>query len=91
MQYYQAVNYGKGFITHEDNVRSQITGWPADIWTTEDNAQWAARVNATTLTKQQAQALVDAVNEQAERDWEVCVEGTTPWLCGPRPEWIELP
>jgi hypothetical protein len=60
MKYYLAVNYGKGFITHEDNERCYISGWPADIWVTQANDEWATRVNATEKTKAEAQALVDA-------------------------------
>ena len=60
MKYYQAVNYGKGFITHEDNERCYISGWPADIWITQLNDEWAQRVSATEKTKAEAQALVDA-------------------------------
>jgi hypothetical protein len=60
MKYYQAINYGKGFITHQDSERCYISGWPADIWVTNTNDQWAQRVNATEKTRAQAQALVDA-------------------------------
>lgn len=60
MKYYHAVNYGKGFITHEDNERCYISGWAGDIYVTETNNEWANRVNATENTKAEAQALVDA-------------------------------
>jgi hypothetical protein len=60
MKYYTgAENYGKGFITHEDNERSQISGYPGDVWISEDNDIWATRVGAAEVTKEQAQAEVN--------------------------------
>jgi hypothetical protein len=58
MAYYQAVNTGKGFITHEENESAHIAGYPGDIWVTE-NTTWASRVEATSKTKTEAQAIVD--------------------------------
>ena len=60
MAYFHAVNTGKGFITHQENELTHITGYPGDIWITE-NITWATRVGATSKTKEEAQALVDAV------------------------------
>jgi len=59
MAYYHALNTGKGFITHEDNELAHISGYPGDVWVTE-NTTWAARVSAVEKTKIEAQALVDA-------------------------------
>jgi hypothetical protein len=59
MAYFVAENTGEGFITHEDNELSQIFGYPANIWITE-NRTWAERVGAIEKTKEEAQALVDA-------------------------------
>lgn len=59
MAYYVAVNTGKGFITHEDNESAHVAGYPGDVWVTE-NTTWATRVGATSKTKAEAQALVDA-------------------------------
>jgi len=59
MKYYQAVNYGKGFIAHEDSERCYISGWPGDIWVTQENTEWAERVNAEEKTKEQAQDIVN--------------------------------
>lgn len=58
MKYFQAENTGKGFITHEDNALSHVSGYPADIWVTENTA-WADRVGAVEKTKEEAQALID--------------------------------
>jgi hypothetical protein len=60
MAYYQAENTGVGFITYEDNETSHIAGYPADIWVTE-NTSWATRVGAIEKTKEEAQALIDAI------------------------------
>ena len=59
MAYYQAVNTGKGFITHEENQLAHISCHPGDIWVTE-NTTWASRVGAISKTKEEAQALVNA-------------------------------
>jgi hypothetical protein len=59
MAYYVAVNTGKGFITHEENELAHIAGYPGDVWVTE-NTTWASRVGATSKTKPEAQALIDA-------------------------------
>jgi|TARA_R110002051_G_scaffold293122_1_gene358088 hypothetical protein len=59
MAYYEATNTGKGFITHADNESAHVAGYPGDIWGTT-NTTWAARVGATSKTKSQAQAIVDA-------------------------------
>jgi hypothetical protein len=59
MAYFHAVNTGKGFITHAESESAHIAGHPGDVWVTENTA-WAARVGATSKTKEEAQALVDA-------------------------------
>ena len=58
MAYYTATNTGKGFITHADNESAHVSGWPGDVWVTE-NSTWATRVGATSKTKAEAQLLVD--------------------------------
>lgn len=61
MKYFVAENTGKGFITHEDNQLSHISGYPGNVWYTGDiQTAWAARVGAAEKTKEEAQALVDA-------------------------------
>ena len=59
MNYYQVTNTGKGFITHEDSAASSISQLPGGIWKTENEA-WATRVGATSISKEDAQAIVDA-------------------------------
>jgi hypothetical protein len=62
--YYQAINTGKGFITHADNELAHVAGYPGNIWVTE-NTDWAARVEATELTKEEAQSIVDTAISQS--------------------------
>jgi len=59
MAYFVAENTGKGFITHDDNASSHVSGHPGNVWVTENTA-WATRVGAVSKTKEEAQALVDA-------------------------------
>lgn len=91
MEYYTAVNYGKGFITYEDNERSYIQEYPGQVYVTENNQIWADRVGAVTKTKLEAQTIVDAALAEALTQWEACTSGSYPWMCGPRPEPIILP
>ena len=73
MKYYQAENYGKGFITHEDNELAHIAGYPGNIWVTT-NTVWATRVGAVEKTKAEAQAIVDTAVSASY----VPPESTTP-------------
>ena len=57
-KYYQTENYGKGFITHADNELGQVSGYPGNIWVTENTA-WAVRVGAVEKTKMEAQTIVN--------------------------------
>jgi hypothetical protein len=71
MLYFQIINPGiKGWINHEDNEYSHISGYPGDIWVTKNNQAWADRVGATSLTYQQAQDVVDAIITQAQLEWD---------------------
>ena len=49
-KYYQTENTGKGFITHEDNELAHVSGYPGNVWVTENTA-WAARHNLVEMTK----------------------------------------
>ena len=66
--YYVATNYGKGFIQHADNEQEHISGYPGNVWVTE-NASWALRVGVVERSKVEAQALVDAaISGSVDRD-----------------------
>ena len=56
--YYNAENTGKGFITHEDNELAHISGYPGNVWVTENTA-WAVRHNLVEMNKVNAQTLVN--------------------------------
>ena len=57
-KYYEAVNTGKGFITHGDNELSHISGYPGNVWLTENTA-WVARHGLSEITRLEAQTLVN--------------------------------
>ena len=57
-KYYEAVNTGRGFITHADSELSHISGYPGNIWVTENTA-WAARHGLVEMTKMTAQTIVN--------------------------------
>ena len=69
MLYFQIKNPGiKNWISHEDNRLAHISEYPGDIWATE-NEIWANRVGAISLTKQEAQDIVDNIIQQAQQNW----------------------
>ena len=57
-KYYEAVNTGKGFITHDDNALAHISGYPGNVWLTENTA-WATRHGISEITRLEAQTLVN--------------------------------
>lgn len=70
MLYFQIQDPGiKGWISHEDNEYSHISGYPGNIWATELNQAWADRVGATSLEYQEAQDIVDAIITEAQANW----------------------
>ena len=79
-KYYQAYNYGEGFITHQDSEVAHIAGFPGpgNIWVTENTA-WAQRVNAVEKTKEEAQSIVNLLmNWYTKRASSVTPNITTP-------------
>ena len=67
-QYYEAENTGKGFITHEDNELSHISGYPGNVWVTENTA-WAVKHGLTQINKVSAQTLVKtAISGSVDED-----------------------
>ena len=57
-KYYNAENTGKGFITHGDQELAPISGYPGNVWVTENTA-WAARHSLAEMTKMTAQTIVN--------------------------------
>lgn len=74
MNYYQATNTGKGFITHEDSASSPIQQFPGGVWGT-DNTAWAERVGATLVSLGDAQVIVDAA---LQASYDAAVEAYKP-------------
>ena len=63
-KYCVAENWGKGFITHDDSSKFQISGFPGNLWQIPANNQdanlWVNKVAGVWKTKAEAQAIVDA-------------------------------
>ena len=75
--YCTATNYGKGFYTHQDRNKFYLSGHDGDVWVIGDNEYgraWITRVNATTKTAAEAQAIVDAITEQGQTDGDALPE-----------------
>jgi hypothetical protein len=77
-KYCVAENWGKGFITHDDSSKFQISGFPGNLWQIPANNQdanlWVNKVAGTFKTKAEAQAIVDAIIVQAQADWDALPE-----------------
>ena len=73
-QYCVATNWGKGFITHEDSVQLEITGFPGDVWKVNANNQganrWISGVAGDKKTLSEAQAVVDAQVTSSQSVWD---------------------
>jgi hypothetical protein len=92
MNYYQIDNPGiKNWITYEDNEIAKITQYPPNIWVTE-NIEWAQRVGATELSKDNAQMIVDVYITQLRIEWQNCMNTYhDEQICGPEPPYFILP
>jgi len=77
-KYCVAENWGKGFITHDDSSKFQISGFPGNLWQIPANNQdanlWVNKVAGVWKTKEEAQAIVDAIITQAQADWDALPE-----------------
>ena len=69
-KYCVAENWGKGFITHDDSSKFQISGFPGNLWQIPANNQdanlWVNKVVGVWKTKEESQAIVDAIIAQAQ-------------------------
>ena len=75
--YCTATNTGVGFFTHRDRSNFYLSGHAGDIWVVGNNAPglaWIERVNGTTKTKVEAQAILDGVIETAQTAWDALPE-----------------
>ncbi len=73
-KYCVAECWGKGFITHSDSSKYQVSGFPGNVWQIPANNQdanlWVYKVAGVWKTKEEAQAIVDAIIAQAQADWD---------------------
>ena len=73
-QYCVANNWGKGFITHEDNIKLKHTGYIGNIWrvpvNNQDANRWIHGVSGILKTLSEAQAIVDAEITQTQINWD---------------------
>jgi hypothetical protein len=73
-KYCVAECWGKGFITHDDSSKFQISGFPGNLWQipadNRDANLWVSKVAGTFKTKEEAQAIVDAEVTAAQAAWD---------------------
>ena len=73
-KYCVAENWGLGFFTVEDSLNFKISGFPGNVWQLPANNRdanlWVNKVAGIWKTKEEAQAIVDAIIAQAQADWD---------------------
>ena len=73
-KYCVAECWGKGFITHSDSSKYQVSGFPGNVWQIPANNQdanlWVNKVDGSFKTKAEAQAIVDAEVAKAQAAWD---------------------
>ena len=97
--YCVVANSGKGFITHADRRKFDISGYPGNVWVCDDipeSRDWVARNSGTVKTKAQAQTIVTGVVDDAKDAWDADnVEGESAaekiLRLGQKPTTITLP
>ncbi len=77
-KYCVAENWGKGFITHSDASKYQVSGFPGNVWQIPANSQdanlWVYKVAGTFKTKAEAQTIVDAEVATAQAAWDALTD-----------------
>jgi len=87
--YCTATNTGKGFFTHQDRNDFYLSGHPGGVWAVGDNSKgsaWISRVNGTSKTKIEAQAIVDAQIATDEAAWNALPAGRKEFNPPPGPD-----
>ena len=73
-KYCVAECWGTGFITNDDSSKFQISGFPGNLWQipadNQDANLWVNKVAGVWKTKEEAQAIVDAIIAQAQAAWD---------------------
>ena len=77
-KYCVAENWGKGFITHSDSSKYQVSGFPGNVWQIPANNQeanlWVNKVAGIFKTTAEAQAIVDEQVALAQAAWDALSE-----------------
>ena len=66
-------NSGKGFITHTDHRKFDISGYPGNVWVCDDipeSRDWVARNSGSVKTKSQAQTIVTDIIDDLKDAWD---------------------
>ena len=73
-KYCVAECWGKGFITHDDSSKFQVSGFPGNVWQipadNQDANLWVNKVAGSFKTKAEAQAIVDVEVTAAQAAWD---------------------
>ena len=73
-KYCVAENWGKGFIDHQESATIGFAGLPGNVWripaNNKDANLWVFKVAGTFKTKEEAQAIVDAITATAQTNWD---------------------
>jgi len=73
-QYCVAENWGKGFIEHDESSKITFKSYPGNVWQVPAHNKhanlWIAKVAGAVKTKDEAQAIVDAVIQAAQAAWD---------------------
>ena len=73
MLYFKGTNTGKGFITHEDHENFSIRIFAENVFVTDSGSlpeAWGVRNGLESITKKEAQTLVDDAMEVAAIEWD---------------------
>ena len=73
-KYCVAENWGKGFIDHSESATIGFAGFPGNVWRIPANNKganlWVFKVAGSFKTKEEAQAIVDAITATAQANWD---------------------
>ena len=73
-QYFEAENWGKGFIDHVESMRITFKSFPGNIWQVpaynKHGNLWVAKVGGVVKTKDEAQTIVDAEVTASQTAWD---------------------
>ena len=73
-KYCVAENWGKGFIDHSESATIGFAGFPGNVWripaNNKDANLWVFKVAGSFKTKEEAQAIVDAITATAQANWD---------------------